>query len=232
MLVYGMRHIVLDTETTGFNAEGDDRIVEVGALELVNYVPTGKTFHHYVNPQRKIPENVTAIHGITDEMVRDKPIWAEIGGDFLEFIGDAKLVIHNAEFDMRFLNAEMGRMGFQPMPMSRAIDTLMLARGLFPGAPNSLDALCKRYNVDNSGRTYHGALLDSQLLAEVFLELAGGRQPELIGGGKINALSLSENDEPEIETILWPARTFAADKDEEIAHRKMVEGIKEALWTK
>lgn len=227
-----MRHIVLDTETTGFNAEGDDRIVEIGALELVNYVPTGKTFHHYVNPQRPIPENVTAIHGITDAKVKNAPVWAEIGGALLDFIGDDKMVIHNAEFDMRFLNAEFKRMGFPPMPMTRAIDTLMLARGLFPGAPNSLDALCKRYNVDNSGRAYHGALLDSQLLAEVFLELAGGRQPELLAGGKVTAMSLQQSDEAENVGTLWPARNFPVNKDEEIAHQKMLEGVKDALWNK
>lgn len=227
-----MRHIVLDTETTGFNAETDDRIVEIGALELINYVPTGRTFHYYVNPERDIPEAVTKIHGITNEMVRDKPIFAEIGGLFMDFIGDDKMVIHNAEFDMRFLNAELGRLGFPKMPMTRAIDTLALARGLFPGAPNSLDALCKRYNVDNSGRTFHGALLDSQLLAEVFLELAGGRQPELLAGGKINAMSLQQSDEPQEIGTLWPARTFDISKDEEIAHQKMIEGIKEALWAR
>lgn len=226
-----MRHIVLDTETTGFHAEGDDRIVEIGALELVNYVATGRVFHHYINPERDIPDAVVAVHGITNDKVKDKPIFAEIAGAFVDFIGpDTPLVIHNAEFDMRFLNAELKRCGFKPMPMTRSLDTLTMARKLFPGAPNSLDALCKRYNVDNSSRQYHGALLDSQLLAEVFLELAGGRQPELLGGGK-NAL-LDETQDEADTGILWPVRVFPVDKDEEIAHLKAVESIKDAIWNK
>ena len=229
-----MRHIVLDTETTGLRAEGDDRIVEIGALELVNYVPTGAVFHHYINPERPIPAEVSAIHGITDAMVADKPVYAEIADGLLSFLGDSPLVIHNAEFDMRFLNAEFKRLGFAPLPMTRAIDTLTMARKLFPGAPNSLDALCKRYNVDNSGRTYHGALLDARLLADVYLELVGGRQPDLIGGGRGDmAVLLETENTPDATPVKpWPVRRFALSDADKDAHAKLVEGIKDALWAK
>jgi DNA polymerase III subunit epsilon len=226
-----MRHIVLDTETTGFEAEGADRIVEIGALELVNYVPTGRVFHQYINPERDIPENVVAVHGITNDRVANEPIFSQIAESFRDFLGNDPLVIHNAEFDMRFINAEFKRVGFPALPMTRAQCTLIMARKLFPGAPNSLDALCKRYNIDNSSRTYHGALLDSQLLAEIFLELAGGRQPELLGGGKTAKL-LDETIDEDTMGVLWPARDFPLTEGEQAAHAKMIEGIKDALWLK
>lgn len=176
-----MREIVLDTETTGFDAEKDDRIVEIGALELLNHMPTGQTFHVYINPERSVPAEAFEVHGLGDDFLRDKPKFAEIARDFLDFIGDdAKLVIHNASFDMKFLNAELKRAGFPTLPWSRALDSLALAREKYPGAPASLDALCRRFRVDNSGRELHGALLDSELLAEVYLELIGGRQPDLV----------------------------------------------------
>ena len=176
-----MREIVLDTETTGFDAETGDRIVEIGAVELMNHLPTGRTFHVYINPERAMPQGAFEIHGLGDDFLRDKPKFAHIARDFIEFIGtDARLVIHNASFDMKFLNAELRRAGHAPLPDHRALDTLMLAREKFPGSPNSLDALCRRFGVDNSGRERHGALLDSELLAEVYLELIGGRQPDLV----------------------------------------------------
>ncbi|RNF34673.1 DNA polymerase III subunit epsilon [Paracoccus methylarcula] len=176
-----MREIVLDTETTGFDAEKDDRIVEIGALELLNHLPTGRTFHVYINPERFMPTEAFEVHGLGDDLLRDKPKFAEIAQDFLDFVGDdAKLVIHNASFDMKFLNAELKRAGLPTLPWGRALDTLALAREKFPGAPASLDALCRRFRVDNSGRELHGALLDSELLAEVYLELIGGRQPDLV----------------------------------------------------
>lgn len=176
-----MREIVLDTETTGFEAEGADRIVEIGALELINHLPTGQTFHVYINPERAMPTEAFEVHGLGDDFLRDKPRFKEIAADFLEFIGDdARLVIHNATFDMRFLNAELQRNGHAPIPMSRALDTLEIARRRYPGSPASLDALCRRFGIDNSGRELHGALLDSELLAEVYLELVGGRQPDLV----------------------------------------------------
>ena len=176
-----MREIVLDTETTGFEAEGADRIVEIGALELVNHLPTGRTFHVYINPERAMPKEAFEVHGLGDDFLRDKPKFAQVARDFLDFIGtDSRLVIHNATFDMRFLNAELTRAGHPALPMSRALDTLEIARRRFPGSPATLDALCRRFGVDNSGRELHGALLDSELLAEVYLELVGGRQPDLV----------------------------------------------------
>ncbi|WP_265501204.1 DNA polymerase III subunit epsilon [Paracoccus beibuensis] len=179
-----MREIVLDTETTGFDAEGADRIVEIGALELVNHLPTGRTYHVYVNPERPMPKEAFDVHGLGDDFLRDKPLFAEVATGFIDFIGtDAKLVIHNASFDMKFLNAELRRAGYPVLPPSRALDTLMLAREKFPGSPATLDALCRRFGVDNSGRDLHGALLDSELLAEVYLELIGGRQPDLVLDG-------------------------------------------------
>jgi DNA polymerase-3 subunit epsilon len=173
-----MREIVLDTETTGFEPETGDRIVEIGALELLGHIPTGRSFHVYINPERPMPEAAFAVHGLGDEFLRDKPVFAQVAQDFVEFIGDARLVIHNAAFDMKFLNHELGRLGYPVMPMDRAVDTVLMARRKFPGSPASLDALCRRFGIDNSGRTLHGALLDSQLLAEVYLELIGGRQPD------------------------------------------------------
>ncbi|MGZ2255696.1 DNA polymerase III subunit epsilon [Roseobacter sp. A03A-229] len=173
-----MREIVLDTETTGFDPETGDRIVEIGAVELMGHVATGKTYHEYVNPERSMPEEAFQVHGLGDDFLRDKPKFAEIGRGFLDFIGDAKLVIHNAAFDIKFLNAELKWMGLPQIPWEQAIDTLEIARKRFPGSPASLDALCRRFSIDNSARTLHGALLDSEILAEVYLELIGGRQPD------------------------------------------------------
>ena len=176
-----MREIVLDTETTGFDPAQGDRMVEIGAVELLNHLPTGRTFHKYLNPQREVPAEAVAIHGLTDEFLRDKPLFAAVAQEFLDFIGpEAKLVIHNAAFDMKFLNAELKMVGKGQLPRSRALDTLALAREKFPGAQNSLDALCRRFGIDNSSRTLHGALLDSEILADVYLELIGGRQPDLV----------------------------------------------------
>jgi len=176
-----MREIVLDTETTGFDPETGDRIVEIGAVELMNHLPTGRTFHVYINPERPMPQDAFEVHGLGDDFLRDKPKFAEIAAEFAAFVGeDAKLVIHNASFDMKFLNAELRLCGYPVMPFSRAVDTLELARRQFPGAQNSLDALCRRFRIDNSNRTLHGALLDSELLAEVYLALRGGRQPGLV----------------------------------------------------
>ncbi len=172
-----MREVVLDTETTGFDPETGDRIVEIGAVELMGHVPTGRTYHQYINPEREMPQEAFEVHGLGDEFLRDKPKFAEIGQAFLDFIGDAKLVIHNAAFDIKFLNAELKWMNLPQIPWEQAIDTLAIARKRFPGSPASLDALCRRFNIDNSSRTLHGALLDSEILAEVYLELIGGRQP-------------------------------------------------------
>ena len=186
-----MREIVLDTETTGLDPDSGDRLVEIGAVELVNHMPTGRTFHVYVNPQRDVPQEAVDVHGLTAQFLADKPVFAAIAAEFAAFIGDARLVIHNAAFDMKFLNAELGWAGQPTVPWARAVDTLDLARRRFPGAQNTLDALCRRFGVDNSVREKHGALLDSELLAEVYLELMGGRQPDLslavVAGGPAGA---------------------------------------------
>ena len=186
-----MREIVLDTETTGFEPHEGDRIVEIGAIELIGHVPTGRTYHQYINPQRAMPIEAFGVHGIGpdlleppqpakpgQETLRDKPVFKDIAQAFVDFIGDARLVIHNAAFDMKFLNAELGWLNRPLLPMDQALDTLAIARRKFPGSPASLDALCRRFGIDNSSRTLHGALLDSEILAEVYLELIGGRQPD------------------------------------------------------
>ena len=175
-----MREIVLDTETTGISPQDGHRLVDIGCLELFNHVATGKFFHTYINPERDMPEGAFRVHGLSEAFLSDKPKFSEVADDFLEFIGEDPLVIHNASFDMGFINAELKRIGRPSLPMARAIDTLEIARRKYPGAQNNLDALCRRFNVDNSGRTKHGALLDSELLAEVYLELMGGRQPGLV----------------------------------------------------
>jgi DNA polymerase-3 subunit epsilon len=174
-----MREIVLDTETTGFEPAEGHRIVEIGAVELFNHVPTGRTYHQYINPERGMPTEAFEVHGLGDDFLRDKPRFVEIAMGFLEFIGtDSRLVIHNAAFDMKFLNAELNWAGHTLIAGERALDTVALARRKFPGSPASLDALCRRFGIDNSAREKHGALLDSELLAEVYLELIGGRQPD------------------------------------------------------
>lgn len=173
-----MREVVLDTETTGFDPVAGDRIVEIGAVELLNHMPTGKVYHQYINPQRDMPEDAFRVHGLSVEFLSDKPLFADVADAFLAFVGDAKMVIHNASFDVKFLNAELGWVNKPQFSMAQATDTLEIARRKFPGAQNSLDALCRRFGVDNSMREKHGALLDSEILAEVYLELIGGRQPD------------------------------------------------------
>jgi DNA polymerase III subunit epsilon len=181
-----MREIVLDTETTGLDPLTGDRLVEIGCVELINHLPTGVTFHRYINPERDMPAGAFAVHGLSEEFLRGHPVFALIADDFLEFIGGDRLVIHNAEFDMRFLNAELTRLGRPALGFDRVLDTLAMARRRFPGASASLDALCRRFGVDGTARTLHGALLDSQLLAEVYLELLGGRQTGLDIGSTSN----------------------------------------------
>lgn len=173
-----IREIVLDTETTGLSPHDGDRLVEIGCVELINHIPTGKTFHVYINPQRSMPEEAFRVHGLSEEFLSAKPLFADVAEDFRGFIGDATLVIHNAPFDMGFLNAELERAG-KPRLGNEVIDTVMVARKKHPGARVSLDALCKHYGIDNSRRTLHGALLDSEILAEVYLELIGGKQVSL-----------------------------------------------------
>ena len=175
-----MREVVLDTETTGLDPKNGDRIVEIGAIELFNHMPTGHYFHKYLNPDRSMPQEAFAVHGLSDDFLKGKPRFIDIMDEFISFVGDAKMVIHNASFDMRVLNAELKRAGGEIYSDQQAIDTLLIARKKFPGAQNSLDALCRRFSIDNSGREKHGALLDSELLSDVYLELIGGRQPGLV----------------------------------------------------
>ena len=172
------REIVLDTETTGLSPAMGDRLVEIGCVELINHIPSGRHYHVYINPQRSMPEEAFRVHGLSDEFLADKPLFAAVAQEFRDFLGDARLIIHNAPFDMGFLNAELERAGQRPLA-NAVTDTVMLARDKHPGARVSLDALCKHYGIDNSRRTLHGALLDSEILAEVYLELIGGKQVSL-----------------------------------------------------
>ncbi|MEM6758886.1 MAG: DNA polymerase III subunit epsilon [Pseudomonadota bacterium] len=227
-----MREIVLDTETTGLDPDSGDRIVEIGAVELLRHVPTGATFHEYIDPERAMSQEAFEVHGLGDDFLRGKPKFAQIGQKFLDFIGDAKLVIHNAAFDMKFLNAELKWMGLPQIPWDQAIDTLEIARKRFPGSPASLDALCRRFAIDNSARTMHGALLDSEILAEVYLELIGGRQPDFA----LNALDAVTSGDagqgkwtaPPRPTPLAPRITEAERK----AHAAFVAQLgDQTLWT-
>jgi len=223
-----VREVVLDTETTGLEPEAGHRIVEIGAVELLHHVPTGRTFHVYVNPERDMPSEAARVHGLTAEFLADKPTFAEIADDLLAFIGEDPLVIHNAGFDLRFLNAELTRIGRPPIPASRAIDTLLLAQQRFPGQTNSLDALCRRFGVDASERILHGALLDAKLLAEVYLHLIGGRQADLaldvVAAPSSRAATLPEG------RPVRPPRPHAPTPGELERHRRFLESIPNALW--
>lgn len=187
-----MREVVLDTETTGLDPADGHRIVEIGAVELFNHVATGRTYHQYLDPKRPMPPEAFAIHGLGDDFLRGKPVFAAVALEFLSFIGDSRLVIHNAAFDMKFLNAELTHAGLPLLPVTRAFDTVTLARQKFPGSQASLDALCRRFGVDNTSRQKHGALLDSELLAEVYLELIGGRQPDLVLAAGVSRRNTAE----------------------------------------
>lgn len=225
-----MREIVLDTETTGLDPATGDRIVEIGAVELVGHMPTGRTYHQYVNPERTMPPEAFEVHGLGDEFLSDKPKFAEIAQALLEFLGDARLVIHNASFDLKFLNAELRRAGFSPLAEDRAIDTLLIARQRFPGSPGSLDALCRRFGIDNTARTLHGALLDSEILAEVYLELVGGRQPDF---GLSQELVRSERFDVEAWTVPPRPRPLPSRLTEQdcTAHAALVEQLgPNPLW--
>jgi len=226
-----MREIVLDTETTGFEPSEGDRIVEIGAVELMGHVPTGRTYHQYINPQRSMPKEAFEVHGLGDEFLADKPVFKDIAQEFVDFVGDAKLVIHNAAFDMKFLNAELGWVDRPLLPMDQALDTLAIARRRFPGSPASLDALCRRFGIDNSSRTLHGALLDSEILAEVYLELIGGRQPDfaLASSATKSSTATDEADwKPSPRASVLPNRVT---NDEIAAHAAFVESLGDnAIW--
>ena len=229
-----MREIVLDTETTGFEPAEGHRIVEIGAVELFNHMPTGRTYHQYINPQRSMPAEAFAVHGLGDDFLRDKPVFAQIGAAFLEFVAEAPLVIHNAAFDMKFLNAELGWANLPLLPMTCATDTLLIARRKFPGSPASLDALCRRFGVDNSAREKHGALLDSEILAEVYLELIGGRQPDfgLVSNGPAQAGGAGQSGTWRPGPRPKPLAPRIT-QDEAAAHDAFVEKLgAAALWNK
>jgi DNA polymerase-3 subunit epsilon len=226
-----MREIVLDTETTGLNPHDGHRIVEIGGVELYNHMPTGRTYHQYINPQRDMPTEAFEIHGISEEFLADKPVFAQVAQEFLDFIGDGKMVIHNASFDVMFLNAELGWAKLPQFQPGAAVDTLEIARKRFPGAQNSLDALCRRFGVDNSAREKHGALLDSEILAEVYLELIGGRQPDfaLVTGGQGSGADGGVSDySPPPRPRPLPPRLSDAEADAHAAFLAALPG--KAMW--
>lgn len=225
-----MREIVLDTETTGLDPEAGHRVVEIGCVELLNHLPTGRHWRVYLNPERDMPEEAFRVHGLSSDFLADKPRFAEVVDEFLAFVGDARLVIHNAEFDLRFLEAELRRLGRPGLERARAVDTVQIARRKFPGAQASLDALCRRFGVDNSGRSLHGALLDCQLLAEVYLELIGGRQPELAVAA-VTVTTVTTIEAPRLaQREVRAPRPHAPSEAELAAHAAMLATIKDALW--
>ncbi|MEP3889139.1 MAG: DNA polymerase III subunit epsilon [Hellea sp.] len=229
----GLREICFDTETTGFHARGDDRITEIGCIELIDMLPTGREFHALVDPQRDIPEKVTELTGHTLENLRERgaKVFKEHAQGFIDFVGDSQLIAHNADFDRAFINAELDRAGFSEIPTSRFTDTLQIAREKFPGSPASLDALCKRFGVSLSSRDKHGAIIDSILLAEVYLQLKGGR---------MHTLGLDGDKETKVESVLVPiAKTrptplaTLSTEDERIAHKAFIEKIgDDTVWNK
>jgi DNA polymerase-3 subunit epsilon len=220
-----MREIVLDTETTGLDPLAGHRIVEIGCIELLNHIPTGQHFQTYLNPERDMPADAFAVHGLSELFLRQHPCFGDVADRFLDFVGDSPLVIHNAEFDLRFINAELTRLGRPGLPQSRALDTVRLARQRLPGAQASLDALCRRFGIDNSARTRHGALLDAELLAEVYLELVGGRQPALGLLAAVPEIILPMAQE------IRPPRPHSALQNELAAHAAfLARFVKDPIW--
>ncbi len=209
-----MREIVLDTETTGFEPSSGDRIIEIGCVELFDHIPTGKTLQYYLNPERDVPIESQRVHGITGEFLQDKPLFSAIVDDLLEFLGDAPLVIHNAVFDVKFLNAELERVSREPIHISRAIDTIEIAKRKIPGARYSLDELCKRFGVDLSARSKHGALLDAELTAQIYLELLGGRQQRLVlAPADSRDAAVETNRAPRLRPKPLPQRHTEAERE-------------------
>ena len=229
-----MREIVLDTETTGLDPHMGHRIVEIGCIELKNHIPTGEKYHVYVNPRRDMPEEAFKVHGLGDDFLKEHPPFEDHVDSFLEFVKHDRLIIHNARFDMKFLNAELEWAGRKPLPFKQALDTLRMAREKFPGSPASLDALCKRFKIDNSNRTLHGALLDSELLAEVYLELIGGAQPDFMGSAGSSADH--ENKKAELVTVIErqirKAREFKLTESEVEQHKELLKKLKNPIWEK
>ena len=228
-----MREIVLDTETTGLSPDNGDRIVEIGCVELINHVPTNNTYQVYLNPEKDMDPGAEKVHGLTNEFLLDKPKFIEIADSFLDFIGDSNLIAHNADFDINFLNSELVRAKKDKINNDRVVDTLKIARSKFPGARNSLDALCKRFFVDNSNRSLHGALLDSEILAEVYLELVGGKEPDLeLSTNTIKKDNKSQNRTPNVFARKNKLKSRITDIDEK-NHRDFLASLpKESLWLK
>ena len=228
-----MREIVLDTETTGLSPDNGDRIVEIGCVELINHVPTSNTYQVYLNPEKDMDPGAEKVHGLTNEFLLDKPKFKEIADSFLDFIGDSNLIAHNADFDINFLNSELVRAKKDKINNDRVVDTLKIARSKFPGARNSLDALCKRFFVDNSNRSLHGALLDSELLAEVYLELVGGKEPDLeLSTNTIKKDNNSQNKTSNISARKNKLKSRITNIDEK-NHRDFLASLpKVSLWLK
>lgn len=225
-----MREIVLDTETTGLDPEKGDRIVEIGCVELENHQPTGKTYHVYINPMRSISQEVVQVHGLTEEFLSDKPVFEEIADEFLAFVGvNTPLVIHNAVFDIKFLNAELKACN-RPILQNPIVDTLLIARQKFPGAKNNLDVLCERFHVDASRRTVHGALLDSELLADVYFELITKRELDFTENKKVVKNQTLKKDIKFVSRETFPVREWLISESEEKAHQEFLTKIKGALW--
>jgi DNA polymerase-3 subunit epsilon len=226
-----MREIVMDTETTGLDPFTGHRIVEIGAVELLNHIPTGNVYHQYINPQRDMPEEAFNVHGLSQEFLASKPLFEDVAQDFLKFIEDGILIIHNAPFDMKFLNAEFSWMDVEQLSMDRVVDTLALARKRYPMGPNSLDALCRRYGIDNSRRDKHGALLDSELLADVYMELIGGRQT-VLGLTSESGQAVKKVEVGQTRVSARPAPLASRLSQAEIdAHNEMIAGLGDkALW--
>lgn len=224
-----MREIILDTETTGLDPAAGHRVVEIGCVEAFNHIPTGESWHCYINPERDMPEEAFRIHGLSTAFLADHRVFADIVDDFLGFIGDDNLVIHNASFDMRFLNAELGLLDRPPLDRDRAIDTVTLARRRYPGAQVSLDALCRRFEIDLSARDKHGALLDAELLADVYLELRGGRQPNLALAGVPVARNAAE---VALSRPARKARPHGPSNMEAAAHAELIAALVDPVWSR
>lgn len=225
-----LREISLDTETTGLDPNAGHKIVEIGCVEMIGHIRTGKVFHVYINPGRDMPKEAEAVHGLSGEFLKDKPLFKEIAAEFVEFIGKSPMVIHNAAFDLKFINFELNALGLPIYPVSQTIDTVLLARKMFPGSPANLDALCRRFNIDLSMRTKHGALLDAELLSDVYLELRGGRQSNLElspQSSTSNHLEIVESKKIEIRS-----RSFPASAEEKAAHALFLSKISDPIWKK
>ncbi len=231
-----MREIALDTETTGLDPKSGHRVVEIGCVELINHVPSGKVYHQYINPERDMPIEAERVHGLSVDFLSGHPVFADIATKFVDFVGDAKLVIHNASFDMSFINAELSALGMDTIPMARAIDTVTMARRKFPGAQASLDALCRRFGIDLSERSLHGALLDARLLADVYLELLGGRQHgmDLAADAVVTVPQDSSSDAATVSDAATEGRRTPrphAPSAEELAlHSKFIESLTDPIW--